>query len=206
MKLFDLERSGNCYKVRLLLGLLGLSYERVTVDLDRGEHTRPEFLHLNPRGQIPVLDDDGTIVWDSMAILVYLARKHGPSQWLPEVPLAMARVMQWLAVSENELLYGLATARAIIKLGRKADYAAALDLASQGLSVLEQRLQENDWLAADQVTIADVACFPYVALMGDARIDPSRYPAIERWVSRILALPGCPDLPVLPDRTDGHSA
>jgi len=202
MKLYDLERSGNCYKVRLMLALLAQPYERITVDLDRGDHTQEAFLRLNPRGQIPVLEDAGTVVWDSLAILVYLARKSGDPRWLPLEPAAMAEVMQWLALSENELLYGLATARAVVKLGRRADLAAAQALARQGLGVLEQRLQGHDWLAGDHLTVADVACFPYVGLMADARIAPAEYPAVGRWVARILALPGCPALPVLPDRPE----
>ncbi len=200
MKLYDLERSGNCYKIRLMLGLLGLPYERVTVDLDRGDHAQEGFLRLNPRGQIPVLEDEGRIVWDSMAILVYLARKSGDPRWLPLEPDAMAEVMQWLALSENELLYGLATSRAIVKLGRPADLGAAQAMARQGLQVLEQRLGDHDWLAGAGCTIADVACFPYVALMEDGRIPLADYPAIGRWVERIKGLPGCPQLPVLPDR------
>ena len=200
MKLYDLERSGNCYKVRLLLALLGLPYERINVDLDRGENSTEAFLRLNPRGQIPVFEDeDGTVIWDSMAILVYLARNSDDPRWLPLEPEAMARVMQWLAISENELLYGLASARAVIKLGKKADLEAAQKMARQGLAALEERLKENDWLTADHITIADIACFPYVGMMQDARIPMADYPGIGRWVARILSLPGCPALPVLPD-------
>jgi glutathione S-transferase len=115
MKLYDMELSGNCYKIRLFCALLGLSYETVPVDLLKGEHKTAAFLALNPRGQVPVLDDAGTLVWDSMAILVYLAKKHGDEQWLPTEPAPLARVMQWLAVSENEILYGLARARAVVR-------------------------------------------------------------------------------------------
>ena len=81
------------------------------------------FKRLNPRGQIPVLEDDGTVIWDSMAILVYLARRYGSDNWLPSDPLGEVRVMQWLAVSENELLYGWARARSVLLFGRDFDLA-----------------------------------------------------------------------------------
>ncbi|HEY3583408.1 MAG TPA: glutathione S-transferase N-terminal domain-containing protein, partial [Casimicrobiaceae bacterium] len=83
MKLYDFPLSGNCYRVRLFLSLLGMHYELKPVDLVKGEHRQPPFLELNPRGQVPTLEDDGTVVWDSMAILVYLARKYGGEKWLP---------------------------------------------------------------------------------------------------------------------------
>ncbi|MES9931011.1 MAG: glutathione S-transferase N-terminal domain-containing protein, partial [Candidatus Thiodiazotropha sp. 6PDIVS] len=97
LKLYDLDRSGNCYKVRLLLAMLDLDYERVPIDILSGETMTPSFKDLNPRGQVPVLIDDGIVIWDSMAILVYLARQYGDQSWLPEDALGEARVMQWLA-------------------------------------------------------------------------------------------------------------
>ncbi len=118
MKLYDFELSGNAYRIRLMLALLGLKYESVPLKLMQGEQRQPEFLKLNPRGQVPTLDDDGTVVWDSLAILVYLARKYGGEKWLPLDAEGMAEVMQWLAVMENEVLYGLARARVICKFKR----------------------------------------------------------------------------------------
>src|SRR5512143_2542859 len=121
LRLYDLDLSGNCYKVRLLLSMLGLDYQKIPIDTRTGESQTAEFKRLNPRGQIPVLADGEVVIWDSMAILVYLARRYGNEQWLPSDALGEARVMQWLAVSENELLYGLARARAALKLGRPFD-------------------------------------------------------------------------------------
>ena len=93
MKLYDFELSGNAYRIRLMLALLGLNYEPVPLKLMQGEQREPAFLKLNPRGQVPTLDDDGTVVWDSLAILVYLARKHGGEKWLPSDAKGMAEVM-----------------------------------------------------------------------------------------------------------------
>lgn len=85
LKLYDLHRSGNCYKARLLLSFLRLEYEKISVNANAAENRTPEFLQLNPRGQLPVLEDDGQVLWDSTAILVYLAAKYGEGQWLARI-------------------------------------------------------------------------------------------------------------------------
>jgi glutathione S-transferase len=195
MKLYDLEASGNAYRARLFLSLLGLEYERVTVNLMKGEHRQPWFLKLNPRAQVPVLDDDGTVVWDSMAVLVYLARKYGGEKWLPLDAKAMAEVMQWLAVMENETLYGLGKARIICKFKFPGNLEEAKQLGRKGLDVLEQRLAGHPWLALDRVTIADVGCFPYVALAPEGEIPLDDYPSVRAWIERIKALPGFVGMP-----------
>ena len=187
--LYGTPVSGNAYKVRLLLSLLGLEFEEANVNLMTGENRTGPFLALNPRGQVPVLVDGEVTVWDSQAILVYLARRHGEA-WLPADPVPMAEVMQWLAVSENELLFGLARARAALHFGRDFDLPSCQTYGRAGLKVLEQRLAGNDWLAAGRPTIADVACMPYAALsyMGGLPLDG--HPAVRAWIDRIRALPG----------------
>lgn len=190
MKLYDMELSGNCYKIRLLCGLLGIDYERVPIDLMQGQHKAEAFLQLNPRGQIPVLDDDDLLIWDSSAILVYLARQYGGEQWLPLAAPAMATVMQWLSLAQNELLYGLARARAAKKFNRPWDQDQCRQHGRQGLQVLEQRLANNAWLAGPQPTIADIACYPYVALAPEGGVELAEFPAVLAWIERIRALPG----------------
>ena len=187
--LYGTPVSGNAYKARLLLSLLGLEFEEIGVNLMTGENRTESFLALNPRGQVPVLVDGGVTVWDSQAILVYLARRYGEA-WLPADPVAMAEVVQWLAVSENELLFGLARARAVLHFGRDFDLASSQAYGRAGLKVLEQRLAGNDWLAAGKPTIADVACMPYAALshMGGVPLDD--HPAVRAWIDRIRTLPG----------------
>ncbi|MCQ8183530.1 glutathione S-transferase family protein [Methylomonas sp. SURF-1] len=195
MKLYDMELSGNCYKIRLLCGLLGIDYERVPIDLMQGQHKAEAFLQLNPRGQIPVLDDDGLLIWDSSAILVYLARQYGGEQWLPLAAPAMATVMQWLSLAQNELLYGLARARAAKKFKRPWDQDQCRQHGRQGLQVLEQRLANNAWLAGPQPTIADIACYPYVALAPEGGVELAEFPAVLAWIERIRALPGYVGMP-----------
>ncbi|WP_298138284.1 glutathione S-transferase family protein [Acidiferrobacter sp.] len=204
MKLYDLERSGNCYKVRLLLAFLGQSYERVPVALDQGEQRRAEFLRLNPRGQIPVLvTDDKAAIWDSTAILVYLARRYGGEQWLPGDPLVMAQVMQWLALEQNEGRYGTARARVLslgIKssLGQSGTLEESRRLAEVAFAILEERLSAHSWLAADHPTIADIACYPYTALYPESGVSLDSYPAIRAWFRRLEAWPGYIALPRRP--------
>jgi len=195
MKVYDLELSGNSYRVRLLLSLLGLKHELVPVNLMKGEHREPEFLELNPRGQVPTLDDGGTVVWDSMAILVYLARKYGGEKWLPLHAKEMAEVMQWLAVMENETLYGLAKARIICKFKFPGILEDAQLLGRKGLAVLEQQLVAHQWLALDCLTIADIGCFPYVALAPEGEIPLDSYPGVSGWIEGIKSLPGFVGMP-----------
>jgi len=195
VKLYDVELSGNSYRVRLLLSLLGVKHELVTVNLMKGEQREPWFLKLNPRGQVPTLDDDGTVVWDSMAILAYLARKYGGERWFTIDATEMAEVMQWLAVMENETLYGLGKARLICKFKFPGSLQDAQLLGRKGLDVLEQRLAANQWLALDRPTIADIGCFPYVALASAGEIPLDAYPSVRGWIDRIKSLPGFVGMP-----------
>ncbi len=193
MKLYHAPNSGNAFKARLMLSLLGLDHEIEDVDLRAGDNRAAEFLALNPRGQIPVLVDGERVIWDSQAILVYLARRHGET-WLPLDPEPMARVMQWLAVAENELLFGLARARAVVAFGRPWDYEQCKTLGEAGLQVLDDHLRGRDWLAADRPTIADIACYPYVALAPEGKIALDPYTSIAAWIGRIQGLDGYVDM------------
>lgn len=195
MKLYDMELSGNCYKVRLLCSLLNIDYDRVPVDLMQGQHKTEDFLRLNPRGQIPILEDTGALIWDSSAILVYLARQYGGEQWLPLAPKPIAAVMQWLSLAQNELLYGLARARAAKKFNRPWDIEQCRQHGRQGLQVLERQLATNVWLAGSQLTIADIACYPYVALAPEGGVALAEFPAVLAWMQRIRELPGYVAMP-----------
>jgi glutathione S-transferase len=190
LKLFDSPLSGNAYKVRLFLSLLDIEYRKMPVNLGAGDNRKEEFLAKNPRGQIPVLEDGNTVLWDSQAILVYLARRYGGEDWLPLEPGPMARVAQWLAVSENELLFGLARARAVKKFGRAFDLKACQEYGIGGLKVLEDQLGNRDWLAEHRPTIADVACYPYVALAPEGEIPLGGWPNVLGWIRRVQGLPG----------------
>ncbi len=194
MILYHAPNSGNAFKARLFLSLLGLDHEIADVDLRAGGNRATQFLALNPRGQIPVLVDGEKVIWDSQAILVYLARRYGSEDWLPLDPEPLARVMQWLAVAENELVFGLARARAVVLFGRPWDYEQSKALGEAGLKVLDDHLGDRDWLAADRPTIADIACYPYVALAPEGKISLAPYPTIGPWIRRVQQLDGYVDM------------
>lgn len=189
IKLYNFPISGNAYKIRLLLSFLKLDYELIPVDLFAGEHKTKAFLKLNPRGQVPVLIDDDVTIWDSQAILVYLARKYG-NNWLPTGPEAMAEVMQWMAVSENEMLFGLARARAVKILKRPWNLEQCQEYGRSGLVVIEEQLQGRGWLAGDLPTIADIACYPYVVLAPDGGVELDEFGIVQKWLKRFEALQG----------------
>ncbi len=190
IKLYNLPRSGNSYKIRLMLSMLKLDYETILIDSSKGETLTEEFRKINPRGQIPVLIDDEELIWDSMAILVYLARRYGDTHWLPADASGEAAVMQWLAVSENELLYGLARARATLLFKRPFDLATCYADAKPGLEAMEKQLSQQDWLASNHPTIADIACYPYVWLADEAEFSLQPYPAVQSWLKRMETIPG----------------
>lgn len=190
MKLYDISLSGNCYKIRLFLSLLDKEYEIIPINAAAGENRTAAFLKINPRGQVPVLEDDGLIIWDSTAILMYLARRYADETWLPLDATGLATVSQWLAVAQNEILYGLARARAVVIFKCDGDMQEYLTVGTGILEVMEKHLETRHWLALEHPTIADIACFPYVALAPDAGITLDHYPAIQAWISRIKALPG----------------
>lgn len=194
MKLYVTAGSGNSYKVRILLGLLGLAHESIVLSDETRDYKQPWFLKLNPRGEVPVLDDDGTIVWDSAACLVYLARKFGGERWLPTGPADLAAVVQWLALAASEIQFGLQYARRGVRQGRwtAGDLATCHATARVALTALESRLAAHDWLTLDRPTIADISCFAYVENADEGKFDIASYPGVVRWVARCKALPGWP--------------
>lgn len=195
MRLYDLELSGNCYKVRLLCALLGLPLEIRPVDFLGGEHKRPEFLELNPLGEIPVLEDGDLLLRDSQAILIYIARKHGSEAWLPSDPEGLARVVQWLSTAANDIARGPNDARLHDKFGYKLDVESARSRARILLGIMEQHLTSREWLELGRPTIADVACYPYVALAPEGGVTLDSYPALRSWMTRIRELPGYIPMP-----------
>lgn len=190
MKLYHHPLSGHAHRARLFVSLLGLPHELVEVDLMAGAHKSPDFLKLNPFGQVPVLDDDGVVVADSNAILVYLAKKAGRGDWLPEDPSGAAAVQRWLSVAAGEVAYGPAAARLVTVFGAKFNPDEVIGRAHTLLARLESRLSGQDWLVGDHPTIADVAIYSYVARAPEGNVDLSGYPAVRAFLRRIEGLPG----------------
>lgn len=190
MKLHHHPLSGHSHRAVLLASLLDLPHELVEVDLKAGAHKRSEFLVLNPFGQVPVLEDDGVVVADSNAILVYLAKKAGRTDWLPEDPRGAAAVQRWLSVAAGEVAYGPAAARLITVFGARFNADEVIGRAHTLLSRIEAHLGEADWLVGSQPTIADVAIYSYVARAPEGNVDLSAYPKVNAFLRRVEALPG----------------
>lgn len=189
LKFYDFEKSGHAHRARLMAALLGLPYELRPVDLLDGEQNQPFYQALNPFGNVPVLDDNGEIVWDSTAILVYLAKKYGDATWLPEDAVGAAMVQRFLSLAAGEVFRGPCSARLVTVFGMSFDHEASKATAYQLFNMLEAHLQGRDWLAAPQRTIANVACYSYIAHApeGDVSLEP--YPAIRAWLKRVESLP-----------------
>lgn len=190
MKIYHHPLSGHSHRVVLFASLLGVPHELVEVDLKTGAHKKPEFLALNPFGQVPVLDDNGVVIADSVAILVYLAKKAGRSDWLPEDPAGAAAVQRWLSVAAGDLAFGPAAARLITVFGAGYRADEVIGRAHALLARLERQLTGRDWLAAAQPTIADVALYSYLARAPEGNVSLSDYPQVQRFLGRIEALPG----------------
>ena len=198
MKLYDFEHSGNCHKIRMMLSFLDIEYERIDIDLLKKDQLNPDFVKLNPLHKVPVLDDNGVILRDSAAILIYLARKYGKTELYPDAPLAMAEIQQWLSFSVNEVFNGLAISRAIIIFKRDMDLTGPRKIAKDALDVMEHRLKDYDWLALGRFTLADIACYPYTALIHEGELSLEAYPAIRAWFKRVEAMPNSPAMRGLP--------
>ena len=198
LTLYDYELSGNCYKLRLLMGILGVDYTPVPIDFYPGrEHKSAEFLAINPLGQLPVIDDDGFVLRDAQAILVYLASKFDPSgRWYPVGDARLlGEVSQWLAFADG-ITATSSAARLHDALFYDFDVEACRTEAHRLFRILDERLwfseaENSGWVcSAGHPTIADIACFPYVILSEEGGIFRQDYPAIRRWTDRVKRIPG----------------
>lgn len=192
MKLYDFPLSGNCHKVRLMLSFLKLEAEIWPVDLGNGQQRTPEFLALNPLAQVPVLQDGETVLRDSHAILLYLAKAYDKSgRWLPNHAISLGQIGAWLSLSANELANGPATLRLIELFKAPRDATRAAEVAGKACQLIEATLHGQPWLLDhEHPTVADVACYPYLALASDGKWSLEAYPNLRAWLARFEALPG----------------
>lgn len=189
-KLYGHELSGNSYKARLLLELLGVNYEWIKIDLMKGEHKQPDFLALNPFGQLPLLVDGDVVLADAQAILVYLARQYGGESWLPIEAEPLSRVVRWLSTTAGEVRQGPESARLYHLFNATSiNLERAIQKAEFILTQLNTHLADREWLEFGRPTIADVAVFPYVALAPDGHISLEPYPNVVAWIDRVKRLP-----------------
>lgn len=191
------ERSGHVHRVVLLLRMLEIPYRFASAPAE--VRRTPEFRRLNPLGEIPVLEDGTTVICDSNAILVYLAKQYVPgSTWLPEEPLAASRVQRWLSIAAGEIKHGPALARAIAQWRDPGDPASAIRIAGRVLGFMNEHLADRSYLAADHPTIADLACYAYTAHAPEGGISLQPYAALRSWHARVEALPRFEPMPRSP--------
>jgi glutathione S-transferase len=192
IRLHDHHSSGNGYKVRLLLTLLGIPFERVEYDIDRGETRTAEFLRKNANGRIPVLElEDGRVLAESNAILVYLSEG---TPYLPADRFERALVLQWLFFEQYSHEPNIATLRywithqllnderrAMVEGKRRSGYAA--------LDVMERHLSERRYFVGERCSIADIALYAYTHVAEEGGFALDRYAALSRWLAHVASEP-----------------
>lgn len=198
LRLHGFPLSGHAHRVELMLSLLGLDAEIIKVDLPGRAHKTPEFLALNPLGQVPVLEDGDTTIPDSTAILVYLARRYDPSgAWAPTAARPAAETQRWLGLglAASLLAEGPNRARLEKVFGASIDRPRAEAAAATLFGLMETTLADRAFLLGATPTIADVALYSYTARAPEGGIALDPYPAIRAWLARVEALPGFTPMP-----------
>jgi glutathione S-transferase len=193
VKLYEHPSSGNCLKIRILLRQLERPYDSVTVDLFRGETRTPEHFGRNPDGRIPVLEtDDGALIAESAAILLYLAEG---TPLLPAGGIARARVHQWMFFEQNRIEADLSVARFWKLAGRDAKipeaFANRLERGRDALETLDRGLADGrPFVTGEDYSVADIALYGYVHCGADAGADPRELGHVAAWLDRVEATPG----------------
>lgn len=188
LKLYDFLPSGNGYKIRLLLTQMGMPFERVEINILKGESRTPEFLSKNPNGKIPVLEiEPGKYLSESNAILVYLSEY---TEFLPHDRFLRAQVLQWLFFEQYSHEPYIATSRFWISiLGKAEEYRVAIEQKRESgyaaLTVMENHLSDRTFFVGERYTIADIALFAYTHVADEGGFDLTKFPAIQAWLERV---------------------
>ena len=193
MRLYDYLETGNGYKFRLLLTLLGISFERIELDIMKGETRTPEFLEINPNGRIPVLElGDGHTLSESSAILFYLAEG---TPFLPDDRFERGEVLQWMFFEQYSHEPYVSVARFwlhILQMTEEQEKALPEKHARghAALRVMDRHLADHDYIVAGRYSIADIALYAYTHVAHEGGFDLAGYPAIGAWLGRVAAHPG----------------
>jgi glutathione S-transferase len=188
IKLYDHPLSGNCFKVKLLLTQAGLTFETRVVDVFKGENLTTEFKKINPAAKIPVIDDDGYTIWESNAILIYLAERYA-KDYLPTGIEARGTMFKWLLFNKTSLDPYLAKSRAILKFmpEGKRDFKELDSLQAQGkksLEIFDEYLEGRRFIV-DDYSIADIAFYPYIKLCHEGNIDLKPFRNVLLWIANV---------------------
>ncbi|HET9904337.1 MAG TPA: glutathione S-transferase family protein [Xanthobacteraceae bacterium] len=192
--LYSMQRSGNSYKVRLLLAQLAIPYRLVELDILRGETRTPEFLAINPNGRVPVLEvAPGRHLAESNAILWYVG---GETHLAPEDRVGRAEALQWMFFEQHSLEPNLGAARfwlTMVKGGRELQRHALeewMERGYQALQVMEQHLTKNDFFVDGRYSLADIALYAYTHVAHESDFDLTGFPALRAWLARVAMQPG----------------
>jgi glutathione S-transferase len=204
LTLHDFELDEGCYKVKLLLGALGLPFRKVDVNVFPGrEQQSQHYLRLNPLGQLPILTDGELVLRGAEAILAYLAHRYDHAKaWLPDDPEIFGQVMSWLSFAGIELRpAALARLHSIFEV--ELDGAAAAGAARRAFRIMDDHMTKREfgdsrWFAGGGPSIADIALYPAIALSRDFDIEHDEFPALRRWMRRIRGIPGFVTMPGIP--------
>ncbi|WP_339453131.1 glutathione S-transferase family protein [Pseudomonas sp. EA_5y_Pfl2_R50] len=195
IKFYNFPRSGHAHRVELMLSLLQLPTEKILVDLAKGEHKQPAYLAINSFGQVPAIDDNGVVLADSNAILVYLAQKYGKGRWLPADPEGAARVQRWLSAAAGPIAFGPAAARLVTVFGAQLNAEEAIGRAHNLLKVMDVELGNAPYLVGEEPTIADISAYSYIAHAPEGNVSLDDYANVRAWLARVEALPGFVGMP-----------
>jgi glutathione S-transferase len=206
LTLYDYLPSQNAWKIRVLLGLLGIAYETRIVSIFEGESRTEAFLKLNPAGAVPVLAvENGQAIAESNAILILVAEG---TPYLPADRLARAKVMQWLFFEQYYVEPVIGSLRFWTLTGRlernQALVAGKREAGVRALGALDRSLRDTPFLVGDTLTIADIAVYAYAHCAEDCGYPLADYPAVSAWVDRVSETIG-PGYPVHPYSIDPHS-
>jgi glutathione S-transferase len=192
--LYSMQRSGNSYKVRLALALLGIHYRLVEVDILTGESRTPEFLAKNPNGQVPLLEvAPGRYIAESNAIIWHLV---SGSRLRPADRIDRAQALQWMFFEQHSLEPNIGAAYfwlTLVKGGRELQQHALEDWMEEGyrsLGVMENHLKHHRYFVADRYTVADIALYAYTHVAHECDFDLTTFPAIRAWLDRVADEPG----------------
>ena len=189
MKLYDYLPSGNSYKIRLLLSYLGIPYTHVPIDIIKGETQTPEYLAMNPAGQIPLLQlGDGRTLAESNAILTFLAED---TPYLPVNHFDRAKALQWMFWEQYRHEPSIAVARFICHYApeRAGELPALREKGNAALAVMETHLDGRAFFVGSGPSIADISLYAYTHVAGEAGFDLSSYPLVSAWCARMAEHP-----------------
>jgi glutathione S-transferase len=196
IRIYDAPKSGHAHRVRLAASVMGIPFELVPVAQMEGDRKGAAYLAINPLGEIPAIVDGTTVVRDSIAILIYLAETYAADRdWLPRDRLLRTQVHEWFAVAAGHIYRGPWLARVIKLFGRPGNYDAAVAASTVLFKTMERHLEGRRWLVGTRATLADIACYSYIAVANEGGLDLAPYPNIRAWLASVEGLDGFLPMP-----------